>query len=64
MPEGMYGTRDAARYLGLSVAGLAWHIHHTKRIRPDQKVGKTLIFSRQTLDTFREQYPRRRKHVQ
>ena len=51
--ETLFSTREAAHYLRLSVAGVKYHVYHSKRLKPDKKVGQALIFTRATLDRFR-----------
>jgi hypothetical protein len=47
----IYGTEQAAEYLGLSVPGVKYHVYTTKRLTP-QLVGKSLVFTREQLDEF------------
>lgn len=48
---------EAAEYLGLSLAGLHYHVTAQKTLKPDAKRGKKLIFHQKTLDEFRRLHP-------
>jgi hypothetical protein len=49
-----YSTRTAAAYLGVKPETIKYHVHVVKDLIPDQRLGNTLIFTRATLDRFRE----------
>jgi hypothetical protein len=53
MTGDFYSTPEAAAYLGLSVSVVKHHIYQTKRLRPDGKVGKNMVFTKRTLDAFK-----------
>jgi len=46
----IYGTKQAATYLGITVSGLRYHID-AGNIVPE-KIGKTLVFTQEQLDQF------------
>ena len=46
----IYSTKEAAKYLGITVSGIWSHIQ-AGHIIP-QKVGKTLVFTQDQLDQF------------
>jgi hypothetical protein len=49
-----FSTAEAAEYLGYkSVQTVKWHVYTAKTLAPDAAVGKTLMFTRETLDAFR-----------
>jgi hypothetical protein len=48
----LFSTAEAAAYLGLSLATVKYHVHVMENLKPDAKVGPTLVFRRQTLDRF------------
>jgi hypothetical protein len=48
----LFSTAEAARYLGLSLATVKYHIHTMGNLKPDAKVGPALVFRRTTLDRF------------
>lgn len=48
----IYGIREAAVYLGLSVSTLKYHIYQSGDLQADQVVGGRLIFTQETLDAF------------
>lgn len=48
-----FSTAAAAAYLGMSVANLKYHVHVSGNLQP-AKVGKSLVFSREQLDEFRQ----------
>lgn len=47
----LFSTKDAAKYLNLSVPAVKYHIHQTSNLK-GQLVGKTLVFTRADLDEF------------
>ena len=47
----VFTTKEAAKYLGLSMAGLRYHVRHGN-IKPDRIAGGRLLFSRVTLDAL------------
>lgn len=52
----LFSTKDAAAYLRLSVSTIKKHVHRTGLLVPDQKVGGSLVFTRETLDRFAAQH--------
>lgn len=54
-PE-IYGTKQAAAYLGMDYSLFRYHLYEMGHIEPDLRVGKTLAFTKQTLDRFKELY--------
>lgn len=51
--QDMYTTAEAAEYLGLSVSAVKKHIYVIGDLAPDRTAGRTLLFSRATLDRFK-----------
>lgn len=52
MPQDYYGINEAAKYLGLSVSALKYHIFESKTLKP-QKIGHSFIFTQAQLDEFK-----------
>lgn len=63
--DGLLTTQEAAVYVGLSENTVKWYISHGRRgknvyntrrtddkLIPDARIGKTPLFSRDTLDTY------------
>ena len=48
----LFSTKQAARYLGISVATMKYHIHVGKNIKP-QIVGHGAVFTLEQLDEFK-----------
>lgn len=48
-----FSTREAADYLGFSYNTMRYHVFYAKTIKGEKK-GNSLIFTRDQLDTFRE----------
>jgi hypothetical protein len=48
----IHGIQSAATYCNVSVSTLRKHIYQLKTLTPDQKIGKTLIFTQATLDQW------------
>lgn len=48
----LYSIHDAAKYLGISVSALKYHVHIAKTISPE-KVGHSFIFTQEQLDLFK-----------
>jgi len=48
----LYGTAEAAEYVGLSLSAFKYHIHIAKTIKPFQKIGHSLAFTQDQLDEF------------
>jgi len=51
MTTKLFSTAKAAKYLGLSLPALKYHIHIAHNITP-QKIGGALIFTQDQLDEF------------
>lgn len=49
----IFSTSEAADYCSLSVAGIKYHIYVSRRLKPDDRVGKALYFTRATLNRFK-----------
>jgi hypothetical protein len=58
--EKVYGTVEAAKYVGLSRVGLQWHVYQTKLLK-GQLIGKTLVFTKAELDAFMEREGKRKR---
>lgn len=56
MTTRVYGTTDAAAYLGISVDTLKYHIYNKQHLAPDQTVGRELVFYQATLDEFKRKH--------
>ena len=52
MNSKLYGIHGAAKYLGISVAALKYHIHTSKTIAP-ARIGHSLVFTQDQLDQFK-----------
>ena len=50
----MYSTKEAAEYLGMTVAGIKYHLYVAKDLKPDKKIGQALVFLKSTLDEFKK----------
>lgn len=50
----IYGTAQAAEYLGIARRTVAYHIYTTGKLSADGKTGHDLYFTRQTLDAFKQ----------
>ena len=50
----LYGTAEAAEYVGLSQSGLRYYLYVKKSLVPHKKIGQSLIFTREQLDRFQE----------
>jgi len=49
----IYSTKEAAEYLGMTIDGVAYHIHREGNLEPDLRVAGRLVFTRETLDAFK-----------
>ena len=47
-----FSTAQAAEYLGLAIPTVKYHIYEAATLVPDTKIGRTLMFTRETLDQF------------
>lgn len=52
MTKELYGTKDAAEYLGMSLPNVKYHVR-VGNLCP-VKIGKTLVFTRAQLDAFQK----------
>ena len=50
----LYGTAEAAEYVGLSVAGFKYHLYVAEDLHPHRKIGRNLVFIREQLDRFQQ----------
>jgi hypothetical protein len=49
-----FSTKEAADYLGYSgPQTVKYHVYTSRTLVPDATVGKSLLFTRETLDAFR-----------
>lgn len=48
----LYGTKEAAEYLGLTIDGFKYHLRH--KHLTGQKIGRTLVFTKEELDEFKK----------
>lgn len=48
----IYGIKEAAHYLGLSVSSVKYHLYCSRDLLPDQVIGNRVLFTQKTLDTF------------
>lgn len=46
------GTEEAAAFLGLSQAGVRYHLYRVKDLRPDFRDGNKILFLKDTLVEF------------
>ena len=51
MADNLYSTKAAAKYIGLSVAGVKYHIREGNL--KGQLVGNSLVFTQDELDNFK-----------
>ena len=51
----LYSTATAAKWLGLSVATVKYHLYVAKDLKPDYVLGGSLVFTEQTLREFKAQ---------
>lgn len=51
----IFGTKEAAEYLGITPQTVRWHINEKADLTPDRRIGgRFLVFTRETLDAFLE----------
>lgn len=51
----IFGTKEAAEYLGVTPSTIRWHVNEKSDLVPDKRIGgRFMVFSRETLDAFRE----------
>lgn len=55
MPDDLLTIREAADYLGLSVAGVKHHLYVSRLLVADGKFGTQVALRRATLDAFRRE---------
>jgi hypothetical protein len=55
MSDDLLTIRQAAAYLGLSVAGVKHHLYVSRLLSADGKFGTQVYFTRPTLDAFRRE---------
>jgi excisionase family DNA binding protein len=48
----VFSTREAAKYLRVSVPTIKHHVYKTRRLVPDGRIGQNLLFNKETLDRF------------
>jgi len=58
--ERLFGTREAAEYLGISISGVKHHLYRTGKLRGEKK-GNGLIFRQSSLDTLKPKLGRHPK---
>ncbi len=51
--EPLFSTEKAAEYLGITIDTLKYHVQRKKNLRPFQKLGRDLAFTREQLDEFK-----------
>jgi hypothetical protein len=51
-PLRLFGIREAAKYCGLAVRTLKYHIYESGELKADANVGHSLVFTQTTLDDF------------
>ena len=49
----LFDVFQAAEYCDLSVASIRYHIYRTENLVPDGRIGRNLVFTRETLDEFK-----------
>jgi hypothetical protein len=54
LTENLFLIHDAARYLGMSVANMKYHLYDAQDLTADGTIGRYLVFTKDTLDTFRQ----------
>jgi len=51
----IFGTTEAAAYLGLTPQTVRWHVNKKRDLSPDKRIGgRFMVFARETLDAFLE----------
>lgn len=51
----IFGTREAADYLGLVPQTVRWHVNVKGDLEPDRRIGgRFMVFTRETLDAYLE----------
>lgn len=49
----LLSTAEAAEYLGLTLSGVAYHVHREHNLAPDFRIAGCLLFTQETLDAFK-----------
>jgi hypothetical protein len=49
-----YTSREAAQYLNMAYSTLKYHVYTVKDLKEDHKIGRTLVFTRDNLDSFKK----------
>ncbi len=53
----IFNLKEAAEYLGLKPETIKYHVYVSGYLKPDKTLPRNLIFTKATLDAFREQVP-------
>lgn len=48
----LFSTAEAAAYLGMKLETVKYHVYVVKDLKPNKLIGKTLVFTQETLDEF------------
>ena len=52
--EQLLSTAEAAKYLGIKVETVKYHLYQARDLVADARVGKTLVFTKDTLDCYKK----------
>lgn len=52
----VFSTAEACEYLDMDLPTFRYHVYIKKHLIPDRKIGRSLIFSRATLEAFKKKY--------
>lgn len=54
--QDVFGSIEAMQYLGLDWGGFRYHVYKKKYLKPDMKIGPSMIFRRSTLDEWKRKH--------
>lgn len=54
--EPIFGTTEAAAYIGVVPSVMRYHVYTSKNIKPDFRLGRELGFYKSTLDAYMKEY--------
>ena len=50
----IFGIHDAAAYLKMNLRTVQYHAYVKKDLKPDATIGRSFVFTRSTLDAFKQ----------
>lgn len=53
MLDDLYDSHEAARYLGISINTLKYHVHTMGNLAPAKIIGHSMVFTKEQLDEFK-----------